>query len=272
MEELETSKEELQSMNEELQTVNQENAHKVEELTHLSSDLQNLLAATEIATIFLDMELRILRFTPKVASFFRLRGSDRGRPLEDITHSLLYSGMLTDATEVLNTLIPIEREVKDEDNSWYIVRIFPYRSTKNQINGIVLTFVNISSQKDMEKKYREAMEYSDDIINTLLDPYLVLNPQLEIQSANQAYYTFFQTEIDVMEGKKLYELGTGQWNTPALRSALEELLPEQKVFNDFQFTYRFGDSDERELLLSARKLEKADLILLSIRHMPRESD
>ena len=106
MEELETSREELQSINEELQTVNQENRHKVDELSQLSSDLQNLLKVTDIATLFLDRALRINRFTPRVGELFNVRHSDRGRPLADLTHRLGYDALLTDAQEVLETLVP----------------------------------------------------------------------------------------------------------------------------------------------------------------------
>jgi two-component system CheB/CheR fusion protein len=111
MEELETSKEELQSMNEELQTVNQENRHKVDELSQLTSDLQNLLAATEIATLFLDRAMRILRFTPRVAELFNIRVTDRGRSILDLTHRLGYRQLREDAEAVLSRLVPVEREI-----------------------------------------------------------------------------------------------------------------------------------------------------------------
>ena len=114
MEELETSKEELQSMNEELQTVNQENRHKVEELSQLSSDLHNLLASTDIATLFLDRELRILRFTPTLGELFNIRQTDRGRPISDLTNRIGYPEMRTDAAPVLSRLAPVQREVQDE--------------------------------------------------------------------------------------------------------------------------------------------------------------
>ncbi len=112
MEELETSKEELQSINEELQTVNQENRHKFEELSHLSSDLQNLLASTDIATLFLDRDLRILRFTPRLSDIFNVRVTDRGRPISDLTHRLGYQNLREDAGEVLDRLAPLEREMR----------------------------------------------------------------------------------------------------------------------------------------------------------------
>ncbi len=156
MEELETSKEELQSMNEELQTVNQENRHKVEELAQLSSDLKNLLAATDIATLFLDRDLRILRFTPKVGDLFNVRSVDRGRPLSDLTHRLGYDDLPADAERVLKELIPVEREVTDDAAQWYLTRVRPYRTQDDRIKGIVITFVDITERKQAEEELRES--------------------------------------------------------------------------------------------------------------------
>lgn len=149
-EELETSKEELQSINEELMTVNQENKHRVETLSQLSSDLQNLLAATDIATLFLDRELRITRFTPRASDLFNVLPTDRGRPLAHLTHKLNYAELIQDAEQVLRTLIPIERELQDKDARWYLTRLLPYRSVEDRIEGIVITFVDISERKRAE--------------------------------------------------------------------------------------------------------------------------
>jgi two-component system, chemotaxis family, CheB/CheR fusion protein len=159
LEELETSKEELQSMNEELQTVNQENRHKVEELAQLSSDLQNLLAATDIATLFLDRDLRIMRFTPQVGELFNVRSVDRGRPLSDLTHRLGYGELQTDAEAVLRKLAPIEREVQDEHGRWYLTRVLPYRSISDRIEGVVITFIEISSRRAAEESLRRSEEF-----------------------------------------------------------------------------------------------------------------
>ncbi|MCB0324518.1 MAG: PAS domain-containing protein, partial [Bdellovibrionales bacterium] len=156
LEELETSKEELQSLNEELQTLNQENRHKVEELAQLSSDLQNFLAATDIATLFLDRKFRIMRFTPRVAELFNVRMADRGRPLSDFTHRLGYDNLAEDAKRVLRTLVPIEREVKDESERWYLTRVLPYRSTEDRIDGVVITLVDITARKESERALRES--------------------------------------------------------------------------------------------------------------------
>jgi two-component system CheB/CheR fusion protein len=158
MEELETSKEELQSVNEELQTVNQENRHRVEELAQLSGDLQNFLGATDIPTIFLDRELRIMRFTPRLDELFNIRLSDRGRPLSDLTPKLVYDGINADATTVLTKLVPVEREVRHESERWYQTRMLPYRSANDRIDGIVITFVDITERKRVERALRASEE------------------------------------------------------------------------------------------------------------------
>ncbi len=165
LEELETSKEELQSMNEELQTVNQENRHKVEELAQLSGDLQNLLSATDIATLFLDRQLRILRYTPKVNDLFSIRPADRGRPLSDLTDRLVGGTLQADARRVLDTLIPIERELCDDDGNWYLTRMLAYRSVDDRIEGVVVTFVEITRRKLAEDALRE----SEAQLRTVLD-------------------------------------------------------------------------------------------------------
>ncbi|GLC25122.1 GAF domain-containing protein [Roseisolibacter agri] len=180
LEELETSKEELQSTNEELQTVNQENRHRVEELRQLTDDLQNLLVATDIATLFLDRELRILRFTPQVGALFNVRPADRGRPLSDLTHRLGYPTLQADARRVLETLASIEHEVQDDAGRWYLARLLPYRSAAHRIDGVVLTFVDITAQKRAEEALRESEERQafllkvSDALRPLADPLAVI--------------------------------------------------------------------------------------------------
>ena len=158
MEELETSKEELQSINEELHTMNQENRQKVEELAMLSSDLQNLLAATDIATLFLDREFRILRFTPQLGKLFNIRATDRGRPISDLTHKLGYDALQSDVEAVLINLVPLEREVQDREGCSYLMRVRPYRSPEDRIEGVVVTFIDISTRKAMENALKTSQE------------------------------------------------------------------------------------------------------------------
>ncbi|VTU39432.1 Autoinducer 2 sensor kinase/phosphatase LuxQ [Variovorax sp. PBL-H6] len=150
-EELETSREELQSINEELVTVNHELKTKVDELAHSNSDMQNLMDATAIATIFLDRDLCITRYTPMAVRLFNLIPGDLGRPLSDLTPKLQYPELGGDAQEVLDRLAPIEREVGRPDGSWFLARLSPYRAAEDRIAGVVLSFIDISERKKAEK-------------------------------------------------------------------------------------------------------------------------
>jgi two-component system CheB/CheR fusion protein len=150
-EELETSREELQSINEELSTVNLELKSKVDELGNANSDMHNLMDATAIATVFLDRELCITRFTPTAVEIFNLIPTDVGRPLTDLTSHLHYGELGDDARLVLDRLVPIEREVGQVDGSWFLARLLPYRTIDDRIAGVVLTFVNITERKRAEE-------------------------------------------------------------------------------------------------------------------------
>jgi two-component system CheB/CheR fusion protein len=146
-EELETSKEELQSLNEEMRTVNHELKEKVDELGRANGDLQNLLSATDIGTIFLDRHLCIKRYTPSVQQFFNIIPSDVARPLAHITHKLEYDTMLEDAAHVLEILARVEREVRSNDGRYYIARLIPYRTPEDRIDGVVVSFFDITKRK-----------------------------------------------------------------------------------------------------------------------------
>ncbi|HEU4827185.1 MAG TPA: chemotaxis protein CheB, partial [Dongiaceae bacterium] len=153
-EELETSKEELQSINEELQTVNSELKHKLEAISRAHSDLQNLMTATDIGTLFLDTGLRIKRFTDRVTELFSVKPSDEGRPITDFAHQLDYGDLVKDAQAVLSDLVPIQRELRTRDDRWFDVRLRPYRTLDNKIDGVVVTFVDITDRRRMEEALR----------------------------------------------------------------------------------------------------------------------
>lgn len=157
-EELETSKEELQSINEELITVNLELKTKVEETSKINDDLQNLIASTDIATVFVDHQMRIKSFTPRATEIFNIIASDHGRSLLDITHRLDYPDMAIDASKTFESLRSLEREVAGVNGKWYIARILPYRTTDNMIDGAVLTFIDITQRRQAEDKARQSEE------------------------------------------------------------------------------------------------------------------
>jgi two-component system, chemotaxis family, CheB/CheR fusion protein len=153
-EELETSKEELQSINEELTTVNQELKCKVDEITKANDDLQNLIASTDLATIFVDGRLHIKRFTPRAADLFNIIPTDVGRSLLDITHRLDYQDLAKDAQRVFESLTQVEREVRSVDGRFFIARLLPYRTAEHRIDGALLTFFDISRRRRAEEDLR----------------------------------------------------------------------------------------------------------------------
>lgn len=155
-EELETSKEELQSMNEELSTVNAELRMKVEEGNRNNDDLRNLMEASHIATIFVDPQMRVKRFTPQASGLFSLIASDVGRPLMDVKSRLNYSEIITDATQAFKQLQPIERSLTSVDNEHYLARILPYRTSHDKIGGAVLTFVDVTALRRAEQRVRQS--------------------------------------------------------------------------------------------------------------------
>ena len=155
-EELTTSKEEMQSMNEELQTVNFELMAKIEELSGINNDMRNLLDSTDIATIFLDNDLNIRRFTPSVTQIIRLVAGDVGRPITDITSDLVAPSLADEVRGVLRSLMRVEREIPTVDGRWFLMRILPYRTADNHIDGVVITLTDISTAKQLEAALRKS--------------------------------------------------------------------------------------------------------------------
>lgn len=270
-EELETSREELQSTNEELQTMNSELQEKVEELSNANNDMNNLLGSTDIGTLFLDNNLRIKRFTPAIGAFFKIINSDVGRPISDIAHNLVYDDFLENIKQVIDKLGRIEKELQTREGGSYIMRILPYRTVENAVDGVVVTFIDITAQKkskERESTAKAAQVYTQAILDTVREPLMVLDEDLRVMSANRPFYETFKVNRENTEQKPIYELGDGQWNIPQLRKLLERILPEDKQFEDIEVTHDFPGIGRRVMLLNGRHIlqdsQDTQRILLAI--------
>ncbi len=217
-EELETSKEELQSVNEELMTVNVELQKKIEELSRLNNDLNNLLAGTGIGTVFVDHTLRIQRFTPAATDIINLIQTDIGRPAAHIVSNLAnYPDLMRDIGAVLDTLIPKEREVQAINGKWYLMRLQPYRTLDNVIEGAVLTFVDITAQKQMQAALDEARRMR---VESLFDPAIVVHSNGRVTDANGDALALFGYTAEELQSLRLSEL-VQDGSYERLRAALE---------------------------------------------------
>jgi two-component system CheB/CheR fusion protein len=175
-EELETSREELQSINEELQTVNSELKLKLEAISRAHSDLQNLMAATDFGTLFLDAQLRIKRFTEPMRQLFSITPSDEGRPITDFAHRLDYADFIKDARSVLSELSPIRREVKSDADNWFDVRLRPYRTVDDRIDGVVITFMDVTERHRTDQALQDSaseLRHQKRLVDLSRDPIIV---------------------------------------------------------------------------------------------------
>ncbi len=204
-EELETSKEELQSINEELQTVNSELKLKLEAVSRAHSDLQNLMAATDFGTLFLDSGLRIKRFTQQVTDLFSITPSDEGRPISDFAHRLEYDGLVADARNVLANLTPVRREIRSRDARWYDVRMRPYRTVDDKIDGVVLTFVDMTERRQTEEALRlseRRLRQETKLVELARDPIFIWDFSGTIIEWNRGSEQLYGYSRDEAIGKK----------------------------------------------------------------------
>lgn len=206
-EELETSKEELQSVNEELITVNAELQSKIEQLFGVQSDMKNLIDNISDGTIFLDNHLKIKRFTREAAKIYRLVATDVGRPLFDIKSNIPDENLIIEAKTVLDSLKPQEHDVCANGGMWYTVRIKPYRTLENLIDGVVLTFTDISKRIAAEAAEKLALKLAESIVDTVREPLIVLDEKLKVISASRSFYRDFQTTTEDTVGRLIFNLG-----------------------------------------------------------------
>ena len=251
-------------MNEELSTVNSELQAKIEQYVDMQNDMKNLLDNINVGTVFLDEKLRIRRYTRDTVRLYCLVATDVGRALADIKSNIDNGDLQVDIRAVLETLIPRERKVHATEGGWYLARIQPYRTLDNVIDGVVLTFNDISKRVAAEQLALDARELAENIVNTVHEPLIVLDAGLRVIMASRAYYRYFDTSEADTIGRLLYELGGHQWDIPALRERLEKALPDKQHFDDFSVTVDFPATGARKFLLNVRCISSKALILIGI--------
>ncbi len=267
-EELEASKEELQALNEELSTINAQLDRKIVELGDVSDDLKNLLMGNDIATIFLDIHMRIKWFTPAIQSVFSLIEDDIGRPITNFAQKFEGGGLIEKAQAAIADLTTSEAEVASDGDRCYRMRVLPYRTHDNRIAGAVATFVDITDLKQTYAATAAEKEFSTAIIETVRDPLLVLGEDLRVQVVNAAFSNMSGINHADAIGTLVYELDDGMWNSPQLRLLLEEMLPKERQIDNFELEISMPHAGVRNLLINARRIEgdkgHPDAILLTM--------
>ncbi len=265
-EELQTAKEELQSSNEELTTTNDEMQGRNLELSHLNDDLLNLLSSMRVPIVMLNSELQIRRYTPAAEAVLRLIPSDVGRPISDLKPRIL----VPDLDELLRHVIrggsAVERDVQHEDGRWYSLRVQPYKTAQNFVDGVVIHLLDIDQVKLTLQEVKHARDYAEAIIETMREPLLVLDEKLCIQTANRAFFETFRTSPNDTLKRTIYDLDLGQWKTPQIAKLFESLMyGATSTVHDVEVEGEFARLGARTFQLNARYFDRSrdsGLILL----------
>jgi len=233
--------------------------------------MRNLLDNVNVGTIFLDTRLAIRRFTREATKVFRLIPTDLGRPLLDVKSDLQGEDVVLASQGVLDSLQPWERAVRTGGGGSYLVRIQPYRTLENVIDGVVLTFTDITARAQAEVAVQDARDLAERIVDTVREPLLVLDGRLTIASASRSFYRYFHVLPEETLGRPIYDVGDRQWDIPALRELLGTVLTRDEPFDDYRMEHDFPRIGRRTLILNARRVTGKDgqtrMILLAIEEM-----
>lgn len=267
-EELETAKEELQSSNEELTTVNEELQNRNRELSQTNNDLTNLLTSATIPIVMVGGDLRIRRLTTQAEKVLNIRSDDIGRPITDIKLKIDISEFEQMIGSVIDTITPMQKEVQDIGGYWYLMQIRAYLTHEKKIDGAVISLLDIDALKRNEREVKAARDFARSIVETVREPLIVLDRELRILSANNSFYEVFQVSRKQTENRPIYEIGNRQWDIPALRELLEELLAQNTEVEGFEVDHSFSQIGHRIMLLNARRMTyetgTGEMVLLAI--------
>jgi two-component system, chemotaxis family, CheB/CheR fusion protein len=256
-EELETAKEELQSTNEELSTVNDELRQRNQELGEANNDLNNLFSSANLPIIVLASDLRIRRFTAAAEQALNVIPTDIGRPIGHLNLNIPIPDLEALIVEAMDTNSIKEREVQDHDGHWYSLRIRPYRTADNRIDGAMLIFIDIDSYKNVDRltsllaEVNTARQFAEAVVQKAPWPLLILDRELRVIRANPAFYAVFETSSEATEQQFISTLGDGQWDIPELRRLLRNVIPHNTEFHDFVVTREFPNIGEKTVLVTA---------------------
>ena len=255
-EELETTKEELQSSNEELQTVNEELSNRNSVLLQASNDLSNLLNSVNLPVLMLSNELHIRHFTPQTQKLMSVRASDIGRPFGEIRLNLIVENLESRLLQVLEDLAPQEMEVQDRDGRWYLLRIRPYRTTENKIEGLVLVLVDLDQHRKSQQELKDARDFAASVIASIPVPLVVVDSSGKINSLNNAFCNLSVMGRQALEGRQLTQVASGLWGIQEpLASLLNEIQKQRKEDSSIEFDYVSPDDRVRTLFVRGRPLQ-----------------
>ncbi|WP_373535022.1 CheR family methyltransferase [Microcoleus sp.] len=266
-EELETAKEEIQATNEELITTVEELRTRNLDLQQVNNDVTNLLASISIPILMLANDLRIRSFTPMAQRLFNLISTDVGRPFSDIRANLEIPNLEAMIWEVLDTLNTKEQEVQTASGYWYALRIRPYRTAENQIEGVVMVLIDIDDLKRSAATLETARNYAETIVESVPTPLIVLDADFRVNTANRSFYETFKVSSSETAQTCLFEIADGQWNISELRGMLQDILLNNVEVENFEVEQVFERLGPKTVLLNACKVEpeeRVSMILLSV--------
>jgi two-component system CheB/CheR fusion protein len=267
-EELETTKEEMQSLNEELYTVNAELQSKLDELSYANDDMQNLLNGTDVATIFLDDGLCIKRYTKKANELIALRPNDLGRPLGELASNLCYDSLIEDANKVLESLVPHEVKLQTRSGAWYLLRILPYRTTENVINGLVCTFIDIGKVRLAELRG----DYLKGIVDALHESIVVVNEEFIVCAVNKSFLELFKLKTEQIINQPLFEVTQLHCNMSDYREELNLLREYGKPIDNIDLNIYVDNACSDRVCLSGKRVSTSintdNLIVLTLTRGP----
>jgi two-component system, chemotaxis family, CheB/CheR fusion protein len=266
-EELETAKEEIQATNEELSTTNEELRRRNAESYQVNNDLTNFLASINIPILMLTNDVCIRRFTPVAQQLFNFIPTDAGRPLSDIRTNLNIPDLEPLILQVLETLSIKELEVQTDTGYWYLLRIRPYRTAENRIDGVVMVLLDIDALKRSAATIEAARNYAESIVTTVQVPLIVIESDFRVNTANRSFCETFQVSQQETTKSLLFDLSNGQWNISGLRPLLEDIFANDTVLQNFEVEQQFEQIGHKIMLLNALKIistENTPRILLSI--------